>query len=87
MEISQEQIDRLKEILEFYAEGSNYEWEGCRCHGHYVQCEHGEKADEAIGILMSINECPKCGWDLLEDSCSNMDCEDYDWSDDEFNEP
>jgi len=51
MEITIKQIEKLEEILKFYYEEENYEWEGCSCHGHWQLLDHGEKAGEGLDVI------------------------------------
>jgi hypothetical protein len=56
IEITKDQLERLREIINFYGEGNNFEWEGCSCHGRYQPAEHGEQAEEALTLLNSLED-------------------------------
>jgi len=76
--IDTELLEKLIETLNFYGEGKNYEWEGCHCHGYYVQYEHGERADECIEDLEALKpRCKCCGVHLKDDACQNDCCEEF----------
>jgi hypothetical protein len=58
MKITQEQFNEIKKALTFYANQENFEWDGCRCHGHYNLLDHGETARDALDTLNLIEEIP-----------------------------
>lgn len=53
VEIKKERIEDIKEVLKFYSDGKHYEWDGCRCHGHYVINDKGDMADSCLNRILN----------------------------------